>query len=217
MAEVKCVIPECTKIGTYLVNGMCPEHRAANRPPCAHEGCQEPARPKGPLCKKHHANDYARRWALTDKGREGSRSRERKNADKRKMQRAAHYRANKHLWKTKYRSTPEERRAWMYGLTVEQQEALRALQQGFCAICPTPLSEAKRRHANGECLDHCHETRTARGYLCSICNKALGFYEKHQRIAGLRIAQYEEYLANPPARQVGAPTGPVRHRQSAWG
>lgn len=40
--------------------------------------------------------------------------------------------------------------------------------------------------------------RTCTGLLCSACNVSLGMYEGWQRPAGLRIAQYEDYLQNPP-------------------
>jgi hypothetical protein len=32
--------------------------------------------------------------------------------------------------------------------------------------------------------------------LCTSCNASLGFYEKHQRPAGLYIIPYESYLAD---------------------
>jgi len=51
---------------------------------------------------------------------------------------------------------------------------------------------------SGECADHCHSAKKARGLLCATCNKVLGAYEKYQRPAGLLIAPYEQYLAMPP-------------------
>jgi len=50
---------------------------------------------------------------------------------------------------------------------------------------------------DGEQVDHCHDSDRPRWLLCRACNQVLGVYEKWQRPAGLRIAQYEEYLKLP--------------------
>ena len=38
-------------------------------------------------------------------------------------------------------------------------------------------------------LDHCHDTSTFRGFLCSSCNKALGFFEEDIKVFK-RIIKY---------------------------
>ncbi|NKX56276.1 hypothetical protein HGG74_17430 [Arthrobacter sp. E918] len=66
-----------------------------------------------------------------------------------------------------------------YGLTVEQYEALLAMQGGVCAICQKPPLEGVRL-----CVDHdhgcCDETYTCgqcvRGLLHADCNAALGYF-----------------------------------------
>lgn len=91
---------------------------------------------------------------------------------------------------------------------------LQALQAGRCAICPTVLVP-RGKAGSSECADHYetlqgvrvkHKTKGAtkhvRGLLCVACNYALGMYENHQRPAGLRIPQYEDYIACPPAMRL---------------
>lgn len=77
-----------------------------------------------------------------------------------------------------------------YGVT---REEMHAAQGGRCKICSREihleLTGKYRAH-----IDHCHTTGQTRGMLCGHCNIPLGQYEKHQRPAGLRITQYEDYL-----------------------
>lgn len=59
----------------------------------------------------------------------------------------------------------------MYGITIEEYESMRAIQNYSCAICFTP--EAETTHGRLD-VDHDHETGQVRGLLCGKCNKALG-------------------------------------------
>lgn len=62
------------------------------------------------------------------------------------------------------------RRAAMYGITVEEYDAL--LMDGVCNICGrVPEGE---RHESVLHIDHDHSTGRVRGALCGNCNKALG-------------------------------------------
>lgn len=54
-----------------------------------------------------------------------------------------------------------------YGLTPEQVEAMKAAQDGRCAICQ---QEPKKRLV----VDHCHTTGRVRGLLCDGCNMSIG-------------------------------------------
>lgn len=62
------------------------------------------------------------------------------------------------------------RRAAMYGITVEEYDAL--IADGVCDICGK-VPEGKR-HESVLHIDHDHSTGRVRGALCGNCNKALG-------------------------------------------
>lgn len=61
----------------------------------------------------------------------------------------------------------------LYGLTVEEYEALLEAQGGACAICRKP---PRGTHARDKRLvvDHCHTSGLNRGLLCNTCNRAIG-------------------------------------------
>lgn len=56
----------------------------------------------------------------------------------------------------------------MYGLTLEQYEAMIEAQGGKCAICG--------KHMEKPHVDHDHMTGEVRGLLCRRCNLALGIF-----------------------------------------
>jgi oligoribonuclease NrnB/cAMP/cGMP phosphodiesterase (DHH superfamily) len=63
-----------------------------------------------------------------------------------------------------------------YGITIEQYNNMLEEQNFVCPICKEPPKENnKRLH-----IDHNHDTGEVRGLLCSKCNGALGWYEKHK-------------------------------------
>jgi hypothetical protein len=59
-----------------------------------------------------------------------------------------------------------------YGITIEQYEAMLALQGGGCAICGRKSRAGISLH-----IDHDHETGQIRGLLCFPCNNLLGDIE----------------------------------------
>lgn len=81
-----------------------------------------------------------------------------------------------------------------YGLTLAEYLAKLEAQDGKCAICTTPLkSSGTNTH-----LDHDHTTGNLREFLCSACNKGLGYFK--DSITNLTLAI--EYLIKhkPPAQ-----------------
>lgn len=44
---------------------------------------------------------------------------------------------------------------------------------GYCHTCGVPEADLRKKL----CMDHCHETGEFRGWLCSRCNKVLGFLD----------------------------------------
>jgi hypothetical protein len=62
----------------------------------------------------------------------------------------------------------------VYGISLEQYEAMVARQGGLCAIC-------KCKPDKTLCVDHCHATGRVRALLCSSCNSMLGFAQDDPR------------------------------------
>ena len=58
----------------------------------------------------------------------------------------------------------------LYGITVEQYDAMFAEQGGVCAICSRP--PGKKRLF----VDHCHKTGKVRALLCQGCNAGIGHF-----------------------------------------
>ncbi|WP_202049820.1 endonuclease VII domain-containing protein [Microvirga mediterraneensis] len=81
--------------------------------------------------------------------------------------------------------------------TSYQIKKLMTKQQGRCAICDDPISLGAaeneiKRTAN---VDHCHQTGTVRGMLCSRCNVGLGMFNDDVDRFRKAIAYLEQHLA----------------------
>lgn len=76
----------------------------------------------------------------------------------------------------------------LYGLTLEQYNALYHKQLGRCGICAVKLTKAM--------IDHCHKTHRVRGLLCGHCNRGLGLFFDKPRLLRKAIA----YLERKPQR-----------------
>lgn len=76
-----------------------------------------------------------------------------------------------------------------YGITLEQEAAMRAEQGGGCAAC----GEVSILH-----VDHCHDTGEVRGLLCDDCNRSAGAVGD----SAPRLRALADYLDDPPARAV---------------
>lgn len=67
-------------------------------------------------------------------------------------------------------------------ITNEQLEIYKSNQK-TCEICGKTIDEAVKWNSvfapKNLCIDHNHETKQFRGLLCSVCNRQLGWYEKH--------------------------------------
>lgn len=77
-----------------------------------------------------------------------------------------------------------ERLVRLYGITLDQFNAMLGTQDGRCAVCLDPMKEVH--------VDHCHETKVVRGLLCGSCNRGLGqFKDEPERLrAALRYLDH---------------------------
>jgi uncharacterized Zn finger protein (UPF0148 family) len=61
----------------------------------------------------------------------------------------------------------------LYGLTVEQYDAMLMEQNYVCAIC----NKSEKSSTRGVLfIDHDHKTGKVRGLLCDSCNRGLGYF-----------------------------------------
>ena len=77
----------------------------------------------------------------------------------------------------------------LYGITLEEKNALLKSQGGRCALCRTREPRGKGWH-----VDHDHKTKIIRGILCHHCNLGLGQLKDDIKLLHKAIA----YLT-PPA------------------
>jgi hypothetical protein len=74
----------------------------------------------------------------------------------------------------------------LYGITVEEYEALLRSQAYVCALC-----EQGCRSGNRLSIDHCHATGRVRQLLCGTCNRGLGLLKDDPSLLR-RAADYVE-------------------------
>ena len=88
-------------------------------------------------------------------------------------------------------TSPEKRRAAhlkkMYGLSLDDYEALLLSQNGVCAMCGLSSREPLF-------VDHDHENGRVRGLLCSSCNILLGWVERAPELVESALAYLQQRL-----------------------
>jgi hypothetical protein len=101
------------------------------------------------------------------------------------------YRARRRLSGNKWYRR-QERLKQVYGLSLQDYNAMVAQQGGVCRVCKT-------KPARPLFVDHCHASGRVRGLLCHPCNAALGFMRDDPVIA----AAAADYLRD--AKREGGP------------
>jgi hypothetical protein len=101
------------------------------------------------------------------------------------------YRADRHRAQYYPRIKKDMREARLrrcYGITLAEEAALIAAQDGLCAICRNAFSSPKDRH-----VDHCHLLGTVRGILCGKCNSGLGFFRDNEALLQRAIVYLQKF------------------------
>lgn len=73
---------------------------------------------------------------------------------------------------------------WVYKLSSEQYENLKAEQDNRCILCGADPTE-------GLHIDHDHDTKQVRGLLCRQCNLGLGMFKDNPELLRLAAAYVE--------------------------
>jgi sulfur transfer complex TusBCD TusB component (DsrH family) len=63
----------------------------------------------------------------------------------------------------------------LYGLTLEQYDAMVIEQNGVCAICKQSETVSIKKNM---CIDHDHKTGKVRQLLCDKCNRGIGYFNE---------------------------------------
>ncbi len=77
----------------------------------------------------------------------------------------------------------------MFGISLDEYEAMLVSQGGVCAICG-----GVQKAGASLCVDHCHVTERIRGLLCHRCNRAIGFFEDNKDL----LTRAVSYLRSQP-------------------
>lgn len=89
------------------------------------------------------------------------------------------------------------KKSWLkniYGISIEEYEAMKADQLGVCAICGKQETASNRELA----VDHDHSTGAVRGLLCTNCNLGLGNLQDDPDIVR-RALEYLEKTSGQPS------------------
>jgi len=96
------------------------------------------------------------------------------------------------------------KKAW--GMTVDEFETMKTIQDGQCAICniKTVLLH----------IDHDHSTGKVRALLCNFCNRGMGFFKESEPIM-LAAIDYLRFHSGKVATQIEATQTTISQNNSA--
>ncbi len=84
----------------------------------------------------------------------------------------------------------------VYGITVDQYENMRKVQENLCAICGQSETKKLRGKVVRLAIDHCHTTNKVRGLLCQNCNHGIGMLKDNVSVMRRAIHYLEASLAS---------------------
>jgi hypothetical protein len=95
---------------------------------------------------------------------------------------------NKKYWRENADTEKNRKLKKLYGITLDEFNAMRAAQSGCCAICGMHEKEVPRGILQ---VDHCHKSGGVRHLLCACCNGGLGNFKDSPALLRAAVA----YLA----------------------
>ena len=83
----------------------------------------------------------------------------------------------------------------LFGITLEQYQALWDEQKGLCAICggPETATDGRTKKLKWLSVDHNHQTGKVRALLCQNCNSVIGHAAEDPAILKQAIAYLEQH------------------------
>jgi hypothetical protein len=98
------------------------------------------------------------------------------------------YEANKEKQKVRERARYQEKKDYntsvrlqsKFGITLDEYNAMLALQRGLCAVCGSePNIKDKNGNIRRLAVDHDHKTGKVRQLLCNACNTSIGLVKEN--------------------------------------
>jgi hypothetical protein len=123
---------------------------------------------RGEWHKKKYAEDPDYRESTLARQRRYRQAHKKERADRRRLRRQTDTDSRQRELARGREYSQKKRCESIYGISLEQYEAMVARQGGLCAIC-------KEKPEKSLCVDHCHTSGRVRGLLCNNCNCMLGF------------------------------------------
>lgn len=153
---------------------------------------------------KAYRNAWAKRKYAEDPEahRAYARQQYEKHKEKKRMENAAYraknrerIRAQQKVWRDANRDKVKRNNLKLACFTPELLEEVLVFQDYKCAICGDDLKSRPPKHTHA---DHCHETKTPRGVLCTQCNSGMGLLKDDPQ----RLRKAIEYLEHPTTEKM---------------
>lgn len=149
--------------------------------------------------RKAYRNEWAKKKYAADPEAHRAYAREQHEKHKEKKLKAnAEYRAKNREriraqqkeWRAANKETVKRNNLKLACFTPELLEQVLVFQGYKCAICGDDLKSRPSKHTHA---DHCHDTKTPRGVLCTQCNTGIGLLKDDPT----RLRKAIEYLEQP--------------------
>jgi hypothetical protein len=131
-------------------------------------------------------------WRTNEKRRADNLAWQRANPERRAMHSKTYKTKDREAYLQRKREDYARSRARRYGKTVEELDEMLLAQRGRCAICDVVLGRGGRGPTSMT-LDHDHTTGEPRAWLCTCCNRGIGYLREDPEIMKNAI----DYVTKP--------------------